>query len=532
MTRTEALQRLDDRSTIWDVLVIGGGATGLGCAVDAAARGYRTLLLEKSDFAKATSSRSTKLIHGGVRYLKQGNLSLVRESLRERGLLLRNAPHLVHRLPFLVPCFSRWERIFYGAGLKTYDLLAGRLNLGPSGGVSADEALRLIPTLGSDGLRGGVRYYDGQFDDARLAVSLAQTVRDLGGATLNYCGVESLLKVPEKVTGVTARDEETGRVYEVRARAVINATGIFTDQIRHWDEPAARGIMTVSQGAHIVLPASFLPGDTALMIPKTRDGRVLFAIPWHGRVLVGTTDTPRQHPEWEPRPLEEEIQFLLDHAGRYLSRAPQRSDVLSTFAGLRPLVSSGGTKNTAKISRDHTLLVSDSGLVTITGGKWTTYRRMAEDAVDRAAEVAGLERRPSRTQSQKLHGWVETAGEDHASRAYGSDAGEVRALAGENSAWSEPLHPSLPYTRAEVIWAVRREMARTVEDVLARRTRALVLDARGALACAAEVARLMAEALGQPKAWEGDQVREFGQLAEGYVLAETGASGGISNSGN
>ena len=516
MRRIEALQRLEDRSTTWDVLVIGGGATGLGCAVDAASRGYQTLLLEKSDFAKATSSRSTKLIHGGVRYLKQGNIPFVRESLHERGLLLRNASHLVHRLSFVVPCYSAWEKFFYGIGLKAYDWLAGPLSLGASRILSRDETMRCLTTLRADRLKGGIQYFDAQFDDARMAVSLARTFSDLGGVPLNYCGVERLLHENGKVCGAAAQDNETGRTYEVRAKTVVNATGIFTDQIRRLDDSKASRMMTVSQGAHVVLPKSFLPGETALMIPKTSDGRVLFAIPWHDRAVVGTTDTPMSQPELEPRPLAEEIEFLLDHAGRYLNRVPERRDVLSVFAGLRPLVASDGPRKTSKISRDHTLLMSDSQLITITGGKWTTYRRMAEDAIDRAAEVGGLSQRASPTQTRALHGWTEEGNHVSALQVYGADAAKVESLIQENPDWAKPLHPSLPYTRAEVAWAVRHEMARTVDDVLARRTRALFLDARAAMACAAEVSRLLASELGRTVEWEKEQTREFIYMASSY----------------
>ncbi len=323
---------------MWDVLVIGGGATGLGTAVDAAARGYRTALLEQGDFAKGTSSRSTKLIHGGFRYLRQGNVSLVRESLRERGLLLRNAPHLVHAIPFVLPAYGVWQKFFYGAGLKIYDLLAGRLGLGKTRLLSREETLRHLPTLSPDGLTGGVQYFDGQFDDARLAICLAQTLHDLGGVAVNYCPVATLLKSNGRVCGVVARDTESGRELTIRARVVINATGVFTDAIRRLDEPAAKPIITASQGAHIVLDRSFLPGDSALMVPKTDDGRVLFAIPWHGHVVIGTTDTLREDAPLEPRPLAEEIDFLLEHAARYLTRAPGKADILSAFAGLRPLL--------------------------------------------------------------------------------------------------------------------------------------------------------------------------------------------------
>src|SRR6266567_3942516 len=382
MTRDELLQQLDDPSQIWDMIVIGGGATGLGTAVEAASRSYRTLLLEQSDFAKGTSSRSTKLIHGGVRYLQQGNLALVLEALHERGLLVRNAPHLVHNLSFVVPLYDWWEGPFYGIGLKLYDMLAGRLGLGPSRLLSREETLERLPTVAPEGLRGGVIYHDGQFDDARLAVSLARTLADLGGTPLNYLQVTGLVKEGGTTTGVTGRDSETSREYRLRGRVVVNATGVFTDQVRRLDDPEAAPVIAPSQGVHLVLDRSFLPGDSAIMIPHTADKRVLFAVPWHGRVVVGTTDTPVSRVSLEPVPLPEEIDFLLAHAARYLTRHPARGDVLSAFAGLRPLVHPGGGGETAAISREHAVLLSNSGLVSITGGKWTTYRRMGEDTVN------------------------------------------------------------------------------------------------------------------------------------------------------
>ncbi|HEY6872068.1 MAG TPA: glycerol-3-phosphate dehydrogenase/oxidase [Geobacteraceae bacterium] len=519
MTRDEFLQQLADTSLTWDMIVIGGGATGLGAAVEATGRGYRTLLLEQGDFAKGTSSRSTKLIHGGVRYLKQGNLSLVLESLHERGLLLRNAPHLVHNLSFVVPLFDWWEGPFYGVGLKFYDMLAGRLGLGHSHALSREETLERLPTVAQEGLRGGVIYHDAQFDDARLAISLARTLAGLGGTPLNYLKVTSLLKENGMTAGVTARDPESGREYRVRARVVINATGVFSDAVRQMDDPAAPPLITPSQGVHLVLDRSFLPGTSAIMIPHTADGRVLFAVPWHGRVVVGTTDTPVSRISLEPRPLPEEIDFLLAHAARYLSRRPTRADILSTFAGLRPLVRSGDGTESAAISREHLVLVSGSGLVTVTGGKWTTYRRMGEDAVDRAAALAGLAPRPSPTANLRIHGWQEHGIETAPWDVYGSDAPAVRNLAGENPAWGEPLHPNLPYRACEVVWAVRREWARTVEDVLARRTRALLLDARASMACAPPVAELMARELGRDAAWQEAQVAAYCALAQRYLAA-------------
>jgi glycerol-3-phosphate dehydrogenase len=486
MNRDASLAALADRATHWDVLVIGGGASGLGAAVDAASRGYRTALVEQHDFAKGTSSRSTKLVHGGVRYLRQGNISLVRESLRERARLLRNAPHLTRRQSFIVPAYGVLDRAFYGIGLKMYDALAGAFSLGPSQLISRDETLRELPTVQTKGLRGGVRYFDGQFDDARLALALARTLHHLGGVAANYLRVTRLLKEHGRITGVVARDEEGGREFEVAARVVINATGVFTDAVRRFDDANSTTMVSTSQGAHIIVDRSFLPGESALMVPKTRDGRVLFAIPWHGRVVIGTTDTPVRENSLEPRPFATEVEFLLEHAERYLTKAPGERDILSTFAGLRPLVSAGHKNNTARLSRDHTIDVSKSGLVTLTGGKWTTYRRMGEDVVDTAATVAGLESHSSRTHDLPLQ--------------------EPGALENPQSITAESMRRF-----------VREEMARTVEDVLARRTRALILDARGAMEIAPAIATLMAAELERDDAWRRGQVESFRALAQQYL---------------
>jgi glycerol-3-phosphate dehydrogenase len=519
VNRDAMLARLLDPGEAWDVLVVGGGATGLGTAVEAVARGYRTALVEGHDFAKGTSSRSTKLVHGGVRYLQQGNVTLVLEALRERGRLLRNAPHLVRNLAFVVPSYDWWEGPFYGAGLKLYDLLAGRLGLEPSRFLSREETLDRIPTLEPHGLRSGVVYQDAQFDDARLAVTLARTIADLGGAAVNYVRAVSLLKQEGLVRGAVVRDEETGAESEVRAKAVVNATGVFADDLRRLDDPESPPILAPSQGIHLVLDRRFQPGESAILVPHTDDGRVLFAVPWHDRVVVGTTDTPVAERSLEPRPLPEEIEFLLTHAARYLTQDPRPEDVLSCFAGLRPLVRGGrAAAKTAVLSRDHTLLVSPSGLVTITGGKWTTYRRMGEDAVDQAALVAGLDERPSSTASLPLHGWTEEVRPEAAWSEYGADAPALARLAAESPGWDEPLHFNLPYRACEVIWAARHEMARTVEDVLARRTRALLLDARASAETAPAVAALLAEELGKDAAWQRHQVEAYRTLARGYWL--------------
>ena len=516
MNRTDALSQL--RTTVeYDILVVGGGATGLGIAVDAAARGHRVCLIEQADFAKGTSSRSTKLVHGGVRYLKQGHVPLVLEALRERGLLCRNAPHLVHHLPFVIPSYHWWESPFYGIGLKVYDALAGRLGLEPSRMLSREETLERIPTIEQEHLTGGVLYHDGQFDDARLAITLAHTASTLGATLLNHTRCESLLKRDGQVCGVVARDAETGESFDLAARVVINATGVFVDELRRQDEPGVPGIVAPSQGVHLVLPAEFLPGDAAIMIPRTDDGRVLFAVPWHGRVVVGTTDTAVPQTSLEPRALPEEVRFLMSHAARYLTRDPSPEDVLSIYAGLRPLVRRSGEGSTASLSRDHTLLVSQSGLLTITGGKWTTYRHMAEDATNHAETLGGLDPRPCRTRELLLHGATE--GPTNGPLAvYGSDAHHIESLISQQPGLGELLHSGLPYCAAEVLWHVRQEMARTVEDVLARRTRALLLDARASSEAAPRVAALMAQELGHSATWEQEQVTAYQALAKGYWL--------------
>jgi glycerol-3-phosphate dehydrogenase len=410
----------------------------------------------------------------------------VRESLRERALLLRNAPHVTRRQSFIEPAYCVFDRLFYGVGLKTYDRLSGRFSLGRSRLLSREETLRELPTAQPDGLRGGIQYFDGQFDDARLAISLAQTVWELGGIALNYTKVVRFLKQAGRIAGVVAMNLETGAEYELNARVIVNATGVFTDAVRQLDEPKCAPIVTISQGAHVVVPRDFLPGQSALMIPKTKDGRVLFAIPWQGHVVIGTTDVPVNDASLEPRPQEEEIAFLLREAATYLAKAPRQQDVLSTFAGLRPLVKSSAT-HTAQLSRDHTIIVSASGLVTITGGKWTTYRKMGEEVVSRAAEVAGLEHKPSETRELRLHG-----AESNVSASPALNSETVRG-------------------------AAREEMARTVEDVLARRQRTLFLDARAAVEAAPMVAATLADELKRDRSWREQQMAEFRELASNYL---------------
>jgi glycerol-3-phosphate dehydrogenase len=522
MNRQAMLARALDRREPWDMIVIGGGATGVGVAVDAAARGFDVLLLEQSDFGKGTSSRSTKLVHGGVRYLEQGNFALVMEALRERGLLRRNAPHLVHDLAFIVPRYQWWEGVIYGAGLKAYNLLSGKYRFGPSQVLSRETTLTQLPNLQPRGLRGGVLYHDGQFDDARLLINLATTAAEQGAALLDYTPVTAFTRSADgRVDGVRAVDLETCQELQARARIVINATGAFCDKVRRLVDPQAAAMVAPSQGVHLVIPRAFLPGRSALMVPHTSDGRVMFAVPWHDHTLVGTTDTPISEVVAEPAPQEQEIDFLLETAGHYLEKVPTRSDILSMFAGIRPLVRRGNAKNTAALSRDHTLHVDPGGLMTITGGKWTTYRNMAEDCVNQAITLANLPRRRCLTRNLIIHGFHQHAAKFGSLAVYGADAPAIQDLIRADQSLGEPLHPDLPYCGAEVVWATRHEMARTVEDMLARRTRALFLNARAASAMAPRVAALMATELGRDGLWQTSQVIRFKEIASVYQPAQS-----------
>jgi len=519
MNRKTMLQQAQARTAPWDIIIIGGGATGVGVAVDAATRGYATLLLEQHDFGKGTSSRSTKLVHGGVRYLEQGNVSLVMEALKERGLLRQNAPHLVSELPFIVPSYSWWEGPFFGIGLKLYQVLSGKYGFGPSQFLSKEETVRRLPNVKTDGLMGGVVYFDGQFDDTRLLIDMAATAAEQGATLLNYAKVTALEKGADGIIeGVTWEDAETGQTYRAQARVVSNATGPFTDSVRHLAEPAAQPMISPSQGAHLVLDRSFLASDTAIMVPHTSDGRVMFAIPWHGHTLVGTTDTAIDHAPLEPVPLAQEIEFMLSTASLYLAKAPTRADILSVFAGIRPLVKSGEGKNTAALSRDHTIHIDQSGLLSIAGGKWTTCRNMAEDCVDQAATLGDLPDAPCVTKTLNIHGYHTNAERFGALAVYGTDALAIQALIAADPALGQPLDAALPYVAAEVVWAAREEMARTVEDILARRTRALFLNAAAAIRMAPRVAELLAQELSHDATWQAVQVTAFTDLARGYQI--------------
>jgi len=504
----------------WDIIVIGGGATGLGAALDASSRGFKTLLLEQFDFAKGTSSRSTKLVHGGVRYLQQGNIKLVMEALHERGTLRKNAPHLVKNQSFIVPNYKWWEGPYYGIGLKVYDWMAGKLGLGSSQFLSREETLTLAPTLDADGLRGSVMYHDGQFDDARLAIHLAWTAAEQDCTILNYAKVTGFSKKNRKIAGVKWLDTVNNKAYTSLAKVVINATGVFTDLVIKLDEPGNENMIAPSQGVHIVLDKEFLPGTAAILVPHTDDGRVLFAVPWHNKIIIGTTDTPVESEDEmllsEPLATDEEIDFILNQIAKYLTRNPTRKDIRSVFAGLRPLVK-GDSKKTAELSRDHLINISESGLITITGGKWTTYRRMAEDVIDSAMRNGGLENRRSVTANLRLHGAKEDTDFDAPMYYYGSDIDAIRIMMANRKELQEKIHPGLPYLKVEIVWAVQSEMCITVEDALSRRTRALLLDAKAAIEAAPIVAKLISDETGRDSRWQDQQIDEFSSLARNYL---------------
>ena len=519
MNRRKLVEELRKQSDkVWDVIVIGGGATGLGVGLDAASRGYKTLVLEQSDFAKATSSRSTKLVHGGVRYLAQGDLLLVMEALHERGLMLKNAPHLTFNQEFVIPVYTLWDILMYTIGLKFYDLLAGRLSMGKSYFISGQKALRRLPMLKPDGLKGGVVYHDGQFDDSRMAIALAESCFRNDGLVLNYFKVLTLLKDERgKINGVKAIDLDTGEEFNLRTGLVINATGIFADEVARMDDPLSKPTIRPSQGVHIVLDKSFLQSNSAIMIPKTDDGRVLFAIPWYDEVVIGTTDTPLDTISLEPVALEKEIDFILQTAEKYLVKPPRRNDILCIFAGLRPLAADpDNPASTKEVSRRHKITLSPSGLLTIIGGKWTTYRRMAEETIDRAIKAGLLNRAECVTSNLKLTS-LSSGSSSERLRIYGDHSTEIEKMITEDPMSGIPFDRRLPYTRAEIIWICRNEMPYTLEDILARRTRSLFLNARVSAEIAPEVAELMAKEFGYDLNWQEQQIKSYNELVKNYL---------------
>ena len=516
--RSDLLKEATDENVLWDVVVIGGGSTGLGVALDAVSRNYKTLLVEQADFAKGTSSRSTKLVHGGVRYLAQGDYKLVREASIERGLLFRNAPHLVKNQTFIIPIYNYWDMLKYTIGLKLYDWIAGKLSMGASVFISRKKTIEKLPGVKAEGLRGGVLYHDGQFDDSRLAINLMQTIKQHGGLSLNYMEVVGLLKDGnQKVAGATIVDVETGNKYDIKAKSIVNATGVFVDDILQMDNSSQKKTICVSQGVHLVLDKSFYPSENALMIPETSDGRVLFAVPWHGKVVFGTTDTLVEQSSLEPQALEKEIEFILETASVYLIKKPTRADVLSVFAGLRPLAAPAeGQQKTKEISRSHKIMVSPSNLFTILGGKWTTYRKMGEDMVNYIEKRMKWKHKKSNTANMHIYGYQQQVNWNDPLYFYGKEGPEIKEnMNGTANTW---ISESLKIHKMQVEWAVEHEMARTVEDVLSRRTRALLLDAKESIRIAKEVAQIMSKALNTNEDWVSDQVKAYTELANNYIV--------------
>lgn len=519
MKREELINQIES-CKVWDIIIIGGGASGLGAAVEATTRGYKTLLLEQYDYTIGTSSRSTKLVHGGVRYLAQGNISLVLEALKERGILLKNAPHLVRKQSFLIPSYIWWYKPFYTIGLTFYDLLSSGLRFGKSVPFSREKTLEKMPNIKKHKLRGSIKYFDGQFDDARLGINLAQTIIDNGGYAINYMQVNNFIKENGKINGVVAKDGETGKQYTIKAKVVLNATGVFVDKLIQLDNPKARHIVKPSQGVHLVVDKKFLQSDAALMIPRTKDGRVLFAVPWYGKVILGTTDVPKDKVVIEPKASDDEVDFILETAGRFLENKPLRSDVKSVFAGLRPLAApkNGKVGKTKEVSRRHKIIISKANLISIVGGKWTTYREMGEDIINKSVKIAKLPKKKSITENLHIHGYKKGVDFKNPLYFYGSDIDEINKLIDVNPELSEWLSEDLKINKAQVVWAVKSEYARNIDDVLARRTRAILLDARESIRIAPLVAKIMANELKKDKQWEIDQIQKYNKLAKGYLL--------------
>jgi len=515
MNRTTSISKLD-KVLEWDIVIIGGGASGLGIAVDASKRGYKTLLLEKHDFAKGTSSRSTKLIHGGVRYLQNGDITLVIESLKERGILKRNAPHLVQDLSFVIPTYDWWASPFYGIGMKIYDMMAGKLGLGKSVIISKEETEKLIPNVNKKGLRGGVIYHDGQFDDSRMAITLAQSADSNKTSLLNYCSVESLIKENGEIKGVNFIDLINSKKYQVKSKVVINATGVFAEEIIRMDQPEIEKMIQPSQGVHIVLEKRFLKGKHAILIPQTSDGRVLFAVPWKNYVVVGTTDTQIKNSSAEPKPLAQEVDFILKNASKYMTNKPKRDDIKSVFAGLRPLAATSNKKSTKEVSRSHKIDISPSGLISVLGGKWTTYRKIAEDAINTAISINKLKKKKCKTERVKLFGFKKNVDWSDPMHVYGSLKKQIESMGSKND--NESLSNKFYISNNIIQWSIIHEMAISLEDVLARRTRCIFLDSRESMRIAPIVAKKMAEVLEEDQNWIDMELKKFNKLIKNYMV--------------
>lgn len=524
MRRYQLIRQIENPEIEWDMIVIGGGATGLGVTLDGALRGYKVAMFEQHDFAKSTSSRSIKLLHSGVRFLKRGDLALVREASLERGRLRRNAPHLVRKVSFVIPNYSRTEVFFHTMAQWVYDLLSwGKLSLGNSTPISTRMTQKYLPTIKQDGLRGGVVYQDAQFDDARLAINIAQSCLEQGATPINYMRVIKILyDKKKKVSGVVVKDMESDKEYQIKSKCIINATGISVDEILKMDNPEQPKTVKPRQGVHIVLDEKFLQTKHAMMIPSASDDRVLFAVPWYGKIIVGTSGVVRDYYSTNPSVLDKDVDFILETFGKYVTHKPERKDILSIFIGQRPVAANikEGEKP-REISRNHRIRVSKNNLITITGGRWTTYRRMAEDTVDRAIRMGLLPKKVCKSRMFKLHGYKLNPNVKSHLHVYGSDMPYLKKMIDNESMMAAFLHADYKFTVAEVLWAIRKEMARTVEDVLARRVRLLIMDAKAAIETAPVVAQIMADEFGYKQAWIDQQVESFTAYAQKYLLENT-----------
>ena len=515
MNRDLNIKKLSEKEIKWDIIIIGGGASGLGAAVDSASRGFKTLLVEKSDFAKGTSSRSTKLIHGGVRYLQNGDISLVIEALKERGVLKKNAPHLIKKISFIIPSYNWWSNSFYGIGLKIYDMMAGKLGLGKSTILNKEETLKLIPNVKKKDLIGGVIYHDGQFDDSRMAISLAITAEKKGATLLNYFEVTNIKKKNKLINGIIVRNKINNKIYEIEGKVIINATGVFSDEIIKMDSVNRKKMIKPSQGVHIVLDQKFLKSQHAILIPHTSDGRVLFAVPWNNYVILGTTETQLNQIIDEPVALKEEIEFILKNARKFMADKPTKEDIKSVFAGLRPLAADSDEKNTKEISRHHKIYVSESGLVSILGGKWTTYRKIAEDAINTSISIGGFEEIKCITENLQIHGHESNPDWDDPLHVYGKDAKSIRKLNLKKG--NKSLSNHLYISPNQIIWSLKNEMAIKLEDILARRTRCLFLNVKETIKIAPKVLDIMTKYLKKDNNWKKREFSNFMKISKSYI---------------
>ncbi len=506
MNRQTSLDKISTVDT-WDIIIIGGGATGMGIALDATTRGLKTLLVEKGDLANGTSSRSTKLVHGGVRYLKQFHFKLVFEAIKERKIILKNAPHLSSALPFIIPIYSYFNMLYYGIGLFLYEMLAGwESNIGRTTLLSRKSTINNLPFIKTKNLKGGILYYDAQFNDSQLCIDIAATATNNDATIINYFECADFIKSNEKVIGIQGVDRLSQKKYTIKGKNIINATGVFSDTILQMDDPQKSSIIKPSKGVHLVFND---PGKTltkyALMSPIKQDDRVIFVIPWMGKLLVGTTDTPIEKITTEPAASMEDVAYLLNLYNSLSENKIDKNSVVSMFAGLRPLIKLSDEDATALISREHSILTSASGIITIAGGKWTTYRKMAEDVMELV--IANQKLPNSKCKTEYIS--VDISAVKNKT---------IESYILSDKSLAEKIHPAFSFTKAQVVYAIQHEMAMTIEDVLARRIRLLFLDAKAAIEAAKEVAKIFVNYANKEDEQMKEQMVAFEKIANKYLL--------------